>query len=152
MTLQQLAAACLADPSGNAAYRVERLDQADRQAGELCWKSLGALPRIERASLLAALGAALTFPDYYGQNWDAAWDCLTELDWPAGQLLVVHLPLDAADAVVEEDLAVFVELLQDACQHWGERGRALCLLIEGPSRGLDCLAQLPQLEQHRTPQ
>lgn len=149
MTLQQLAAACLADPSRNAAYRVARLPEADCRAAGLCCKSLGRLPRIDRASLLAALGAVLAFPDYYGQNWDAAWDCLTELDWPAGQLLVVHLPLDGAGTLVEEDLAVFVELLQDACQHWGERGRALCLLIEGPARGLDCLAPLPQLAQDR---
>lgn len=146
MTLLQLAAACLADPSRNAVYRSERLDAADCRVPGLCWKSLGALARIDRASLLAALGEALAFPDYYGQNWDAAWDCLTELDWPAGEMLAIYLPLDAHQAIVETDLEVFLELLEDACRHWAERGRALCLLVASPQPGPGCLARLASLE------
>ncbi len=26
------------------------------------------------------LATALGFPDYYGKNWDAFWDCITSLD------------------------------------------------------------------------
>ena len=41
--------------------------------------------------LLAALGRALTFPAYYGQNWDAAEECLRDLDerYPKGCALFV---------------------------------------------------------------
>lgn len=32
--------------------------------------------------VLAAIGTALGFPDHYGRNLDALWDCLTDLDGP----------------------------------------------------------------------
>lgn len=41
--------------------------------------------------LLAALGRALAFPPYYGQNWDAAEECLRDLGerYPKGCALFV---------------------------------------------------------------
>ena len=41
--------------------------------------------------LLAALGRALAFPPYYGQNWDAAEECLRDLGerYPKGCALLV---------------------------------------------------------------
>ena len=43
------------------------------------------------ADLLAALGRALAFPAYYGQNWDAAEECLRDLAerYPQGCALFV---------------------------------------------------------------
>ncbi|HEY2110655.1 MAG TPA: barstar family protein [Dongiaceae bacterium] len=44
-------------------------------------------------ALLKALGQALTFPPYYGANWDAAEECLRDLGerYPSGcSLLVDH--------------------------------------------------------------
>jgi hypothetical protein len=43
------------------------------------------------ADLLAALGHALAFPAYYGQNWDAAEECLRDLGerYPKGCALFV---------------------------------------------------------------
>lgn len=146
MTLQQLATACLAEPLRCGIYRMAAGEPTTAANPALCWKSLASLPHIDRASLLSALGTTLAFPDYYGQNWDAAWDCLTELDWPSGQLLALHLPIAPDSEVVEADLEIFLELLQDACQHWAERGRALCLLIECAPPGRACLESLPQLE------
>jgi Barstar (barnase inhibitor) len=41
---------------------------------------------------------ALEFPDYFGRNWDAVWDCLTDLDWlPAPAYLLV---VENADRVL----------------------------------------------------
>jgi hypothetical protein len=43
--------------------------------------------------LLRALAAAMAFPDYFGMNWDAALDCLRDLEdrQPAhGYVLFVH--------------------------------------------------------------
>ncbi len=136
----------LADMSRCGLYRITA-DWGD--AGEdpaQCWKTLAPLPSIDRESLLAALGTTLEFPDYYGQNWDAAWDCLSELCWPAEQLLIVHMPIPADCTVVESDLEVFLELMGDACQHWAERGQALCLLVESAQPDLPALRAINWLD------
>ncbi|MGA4669680.1 barstar family protein [Propionibacteriaceae bacterium Y1923] len=36
----------------------------------------------DRREVLGRLGRALNFPDYYGENMDAAWDCLTDFTEP----------------------------------------------------------------------
>lgn len=52
----------------------------------------------DRREVLRLLGEALKFPDYYGQNMDAAWDCLTDLTvptavvWHGWQQLAVNQP------------------------------------------------------------
>lgn len=140
MTPSQFAARLLAEPSRAGLYRCA--PGWAQEAPEILCKPL-AVASVERAPLLAALGEALDFPDYYGRNWDAAWDCLTELDWPADRLLAVRLPIDAGCTVCETDLAIFLELLDDACRHWAERGRALCLLVESDRADLQCLRALP---------
>src|SRR5690625_5058438 len=35
----------------------------------------------DKAELLASIAQALEFPDYFGHNWDALGDCLTDLSW-----------------------------------------------------------------------
>ena len=44
-----------------------------------------------RAGFFQELARALRFPDYFGHNWDAVYDCLTDLNWlPAtGYVLVL---------------------------------------------------------------
>jgi hypothetical protein len=144
MTPSEFAAQLLADPGRSGIYR-----------SASPWASVAGAPisarplapvSLDREGLLAALGEGLAFPDYYGQNWDAAWDCLTELDWPAGQLLLVRLPIAGECAVDEAALEIFLELLADACQHWGGQGRALCLLVESSREDLACLSDLPRLD------
>ena len=144
MTPHELAERCLADKRRCGVYRIP--SGWSESAPALCWKTLAPLPRIDRDSLLNALGATLAFPDYYGRNWDAAWDCLTELDWPSAQLLVVHLPIPTGTALVAADLEVFLELMADVCRHWADRGRALCLLVEPAQPGLPVLSGITGLD------
>lgn len=37
---------------------------------------------LPEGELFDALAAALRFPDYFGKNWDAVADCLTEIEEP----------------------------------------------------------------------
>ncbi|MGB8960609.1 MAG: barstar family protein [Pseudonocardiaceae bacterium] len=54
-----------------------------------------------KAEALDAIGAALSFPEWYGRNLDALHDCLADLSWqPAGEHVLVwaaHRRLEAAD-------------------------------------------------------
>jgi hypothetical protein len=44
----------------------------------------------DKASALDTIAAALSFPDYFGRNLDALYDCLTDLSWlPAGEHVLI---------------------------------------------------------------
>lgn len=58
--------------------------------------------------------AALDFPDYYGCNWDAFWDCITDM---IGQPL--HIEIIGLDKIHPEDAEILLELLKDA-KHWDD--------------------------------
>ncbi|MGH4011561.1 MAG: barstar family protein [Pseudonocardiaceae bacterium] len=58
-------------------------------------------PVTSKAEVLHAIGAALSFPAWYGRNLDALYDCLADLSWqPDREQVLVwtgHRQLEAAD-------------------------------------------------------
>jgi len=89
-----------------------------------------------REGLLRALGKALQFPEWYGQNWDALADCLADLSWLPAQGWV--LLLDGAGASGADGdrgpLPTAVEVLRDAAASWAEEGRPFVAVVRGNSR------------------
>lgn len=44
----------------------------------------------DKMSTMEAIAAALSFPDYFGRNLDALYDCLTDLSWlPGGEHVLI---------------------------------------------------------------
>jgi hypothetical protein len=74
------------------------------------------------AGLLAEFAHALDFPDYFGHNWDALEECLTDLEWLTGQGYVL-LVTDAEQVLArdEEEYATFLEVLSDVGEAWASR-------------------------------
>ena len=72
------------------------------------------------ANLFDEFARALEFPDYFGHNWDALEECLTDLEWlPAkGYILLIT---DAAHVLPNDDIEyeTFLEILRDAGEAWG---------------------------------
>jgi RNAse (barnase) inhibitor barstar len=72
-------------------------------------------PVTSTAQALDAIGAALSFPAWYGRNLDALFDCLTDLSWqPDGEHVLVwagHRQLQAADP---EGYRALLAVLTDA--------------------------------------
>jgi hypothetical protein len=65
-----------------------------------------------KQELLRQLARDLLFPDYFGENWDALIDCLSDLSWnQAPEAVIDHasLPLLSTD-----DLRLYLESLIDA--------------------------------------
>ena len=80
----------LQDPSRSGVYRVSRADEVVDAV-----KGSGLSPvRVkfaDKAQLLKTSARRLGFPDWFGDNWDALEDCLTDLSWreaPAHVLLI----------------------------------------------------------------
>lgn len=123
----QALARFLADPARSGIYRLGAsgamgIDEAEG----LCLHRLPVCRRWTRESLLDALAVSLAFPAHFGRNWDAAWDCLTELDWEACGVRVVLVPAAPADG---EAMATFLALMDDACDHWANWGKTLAVLL-----------------------
>lgn len=63
---------------------------------------------------------ALDFPDYYGENWDAFWDCINvDCD-------VDIVTIKGSNQVAEElnpDIATMIELLEANKQYWAGGNR-----------------------------
>ena len=69
--------------------------------------------------LFAEIAGALEFPDYFGNNWDALEECLTDLEWLSGRgyvLLFTDAELILSDE--EDEFATFLEVLNDAGEAW----------------------------------
>lgn len=70
--------------------------------------------------LFDEFAAALQFPAYFGENWSALDDCLTDLAWlppEAGYVLVVTQPLHVLEAS-PDSLPILVRQLTSACTAW----------------------------------
>ncbi|TVT50392.1 barstar family protein [Amycolatopsis cynarae] len=45
---------------------------------------------VDKMSTMEAIAAALSFPDWFGRNLDALYDCLTDLSWlPSGEHVLI---------------------------------------------------------------
>ena len=54
---------------------------------------------------------ALDFPDYYGKNWDAFWDCLT--DMVGRQTNIEIYGFDTLQQKFSEDANLFIEIIKE---------------------------------------
>lgn len=118
----------LSDPSRNGVYRLDGL--MPQQPGVIC---LDARCHPAKGDLLNALGEALSFPDYYGANWDAFEECLHDLSWWDGPVIVA---IAHADALPPANLNTLIDIWSEAAAAWAEAGRGCVLLLDtrsGPS-------------------
>ena len=98
------------------------------QAAVLNWYRLP-VTQWNRDELLDGLARSLNFPDHFGRNWDAAWDCLTELTWQADEHKVIVLPCAAQPLYDAHAMITFINLMEEACEHWKDQGQQLLVLI-----------------------
>lgn len=61
-------------------------------------------------ALHRALGRTLDFPEYYGRNLDALWDCLIEIDLP---IRFIWEDYDSLDPDLHEEAAAILSVLEE---------------------------------------
>ncbi len=116
----------LMDPRQSGVYRIPRRGWA--AAGVRAVQvDLGQAP--DKAALLAAFARELGFPDWFGSNWDALEDCLTDLSWlEPGEVVLI---LEGSEALPPDDLGVLIDVLSACAEHWQARGRPFFALFAG---------------------
>jgi hypothetical protein len=84
------------------------------------------------AALFDEMAAALQFPSYFGENWNALDECLNDLEWLPGDAYVLCFER-APELLSLESLAEFESLLQiltRASLEWGKRGKPFRTIFE----------------------
>ena len=92
--------------------------------------------------MLRQLGSALHFPVWFGANFDALFDCLTDPDWyPAKGHVILLKGIDSLRVDSPDNFAILVEVLQAAAEARREIGFPLWVLLDTPAHGI---ASLPE--------
>ena len=84
-----------------------------------------------KGRLLAITARALHLPAWFGMNWDALADCLTDFAWaPASQHLLWLTSLEQFATRSPVDFAAFVAVLEEVTAFWEQRDVRLLVLVE----------------------
>jgi hypothetical protein len=95
--------------------------------------------------VLAALGAALRFPDWFGQNWDALTDCLLDMGWlPATGYVIILDHCDGIHGRAEADFITLMQTFEDAAETWREDDVPFWCLVDMQADGIAWLPTVPQ--------
>jgi len=123
----------LQDASRSGVYRAARAEEImDAVHGSELF--LARIRSGHKDELLKNIAAALEFPAWFGANWDALEDCLSDL---AGQGYVLLFE----EAKPGDDLGILVDVLRSSAQSWAARGKPFFAVFIDPARSLP----LPEL-------
>lgn len=82
--------------------------------------------------LMDTLASGLALPDYFGANWDALADCLTDLEWvPAKGYVLVLRGLEGLARQSPKDYAMLLDVLVDGVTYWREQDVPFYVLLAG---------------------
>jgi hypothetical protein len=123
----------LRDAEASGVYRATRVDPIeDAVRGS---KLNFARVRITgKTTFMRDIAAALGFPQWFGENWDALEDCLVDLSWCAAEGHV--LVFEGFQVMSEEDVGLLIDVLISAAEFWAEQGRPFFAVFIDPERRL----------------
>ncbi|MCC7151662.1 MAG: barstar family protein [Rubrivivax sp.] len=105
------------------AYRVDDLMRAAGETGQhFLYANLGQAQ--SKQDVLEQIALAFTFPQHFGKNLDALYDCMTDLVNKAGQqpgFVVVLEQLPDGPRFDREAREQLLDVFREAADFWGER-------------------------------
>jgi hypothetical protein len=106
--------------------------EAAQAAGLALWRvDIGHVH--DKQGFTGLVAKALAFPDWFGGNWDAFEDCLSDLSWhpaPGFVLLLEHGKHFGAGH--KQEFVTAVEVLDGAAECWREQGKPFWAIVSGP--------------------
>ena len=133
----------LSDASKSGVYRTSRTDEIldATQGSGLMVARINLARASAKEALMARVASALKFPQWFGGNWDALEDCLTDLSWSsaAGHVLLI----EGAGDLPGDERGILVDILASAAASWAERKRPFFAVF------LDGSPSLPELYKSR---
>jgi len=133
----------LQDAAKSGVYRASRVEAIEDalRGSRLSFARIALQDVTDKAALLHRIAARLGLPAWFGGNWDALEDCLTDLSWREGEgnILVV----EGFQFLAAEDLGVLTDVMISAAKFWAGRGKPFFAVFIDPERTL-ALASLYQ--------
>ncbi len=126
----------LGDASKSGVYRTSRMDEIlDATRGSVLQVSrIDLAGAADKDALMERIARALEFPRWFGGNWDALEDCLTDLSWSkaGGHVLL----LEGAAELPADERGILVDILAAAAAWWVDRKRPFFAVFLGTSLAL----------------
>ena len=126
----------LEDPARSGVYRATRSDAIDEavRGSRLSYARADVPAGGGKAAALEAIARAMAFPDWFGANWDALEDCLTDLSWRKadGHVIVIA----GASDLPQDELGILVDVLDASAGFWEARGKPFFAVMLDPAREL----------------
>ena len=136
----------LSDAAKSGVYRTSRIDEilAATRGSALHVARIDLAGAIDKEALLERIARALAFPAWFGGNWDALEDCLSDLSWlrepgAGGYVLLI----EGAAGVPLVERGTLIDILASAAASWAERKRPFFAVV------VDGAATLPDLYNDR---
>ena len=116
------------DPKRSGVYRVTRTDEVV-DAVQGTGNSLARIRSADKPALMKNIAAALRFPDWFGANWDALEDRLSDLP-EKGYVLLFE------GAQPGDELGVLIDVLRSSAEWWIGRRKPFFAVFVDPARAL----------------
>ena len=119
-------------PPQSGVYRTPvHVDAVRRSiAKDALWLELDLAQVGSKSGLMDAF-AGTGLPDYFGRNWDALSDVLTDLSWHDAPAYVLRLANAAAAArALGSDWATLIEVLRHAADYWKAKGKPFVVFAD----------------------
>jgi hypothetical protein len=85
-----------------------------------------------KSQFLGLLGRTLAFPSWFGRNWDALEDCLTDASWMPQSGFVLQVEGYQAYAQADPDgFAILLDIFKTSAEYWRGEGRPFWVLFVG---------------------
>jgi RNAse (barnase) inhibitor barstar len=84
----------------------------------------------DKTSLLKKIAHELDFPDYFGMNWDALSDCLTDMSWkPAAGYVLLFSNIQSFRRSAPKDMEIIREIFDSSTQYWKQKKIPFFVLV-----------------------
>jgi RNAse (barnase) inhibitor barstar len=77
---------------------------------------------VDKDSFLMIMSRTLKFPTYFGMNWDALNDCLTDMSWkPAIGYVIVFTNFKSISENMAAEIQIIRNIFDSSAQYWKQK-------------------------------
>jgi len=84
----------------------------------------------DKAEFLRRVALGLRFPAWFGHNWDALSDCLSDLSWMPGKgYVLIFEHADRFRMAAEGEFVTALDIFEDAARGWAEENVPMWIFV-----------------------